>query len=198
MDVVGHMQALSRALVGGALAATVAAVAACGGGGGGGDTSPATPQGFKRSETKYFSFAHPTAWSFEVRKPQQQANAGELVAETIGPAGTAGQRPDVVVGATPDYHSGLDGLVQLNELTSKTQFVGRRVLSRKDAKVAGAKGAKLIEAEVPAQDGTLVRTFDLLSISGKRTAVSMFIAVAAADVDRTRVREILDSLQVRG
>jgi hypothetical protein len=43
-----------------------------------------------------------------------------------------------------------------------------------------------------------VRTFDLLSISGKRTAVSMFIAVAAADVDRTRVREILNSLQVRG
>jgi hypothetical protein len=195
MDVLGHMQALTRALVGGALAATVVAVAACGGGGG--DKPPATPQGFKRSETKYFSFAHPTDWSVEVRKPQQQNNPGELVAETIGPAGTAGQRPDVVVGATPDYHSGLDGLVQLNELTSKTQFVGRRVLSRKDAKVAGAKAAKLIEAEVPAQDGTLVRTFDLLSISDKQTAVSMFIAVAAADVSSARVHDILSSLQVR-
>jgi hypothetical protein len=196
MDAVGHMQALSRALVGGALAATIVAVAACGGGGG--DKAPATPQGFKRSQTKYFSFAHPSAWSLEVRKPQTQTNPGELVAETIGPAGSGGQRPDVVVGATPDYHSGLDGLVQVNELSSKTQFIGRRVLSRKDAKVAGAKAAKLIEAEVPARDGTKVRTFDLLSISDKRTAVSMFIAVAAADVDSARVREILDSLQVDG
>jgi hypothetical protein len=196
MDAVGHMQALSRALVGGALAATIVAVAACGGGGG--DKAPATPQGFKRSETKYFSFAHPAAWHLEVRRPQQQINAGELVAETIGPAGTAGQRPDVVVGATPDYHSGLDGLVQVSELSSKTQFVGRRVLSRKDAKVTGAKGARLIEAEVPAKDGTPVRTFDLLTISGKRTAVSMFIAVPKADIDSARVREILASLQVRG
>jgi hypothetical protein len=195
MDAVGHMQALSRALVGGALAAIVVAVAACGGGG---DKAPATPAGFKRGETKYFSFAHPSAWSFEVRKPQQQTNPGELVAETIGPAGTSGQRPDVVVGATPDYHSGLDGLVQVNELSSKTQFIGRRVLSRKDVKVAGAKDAKLIEAEVPTQDGGKVRTFDLLSISDKRTAVSMFVAVAAADVKRARVHDILDSLQVHG
>jgi hypothetical protein len=88
-------------------------------------------------------------------------------------------------------------MVELNELSSKTQFVGRRVLSRKDAKVAGANAARLIEAEVPSQDGTLIRTFDLLSISDKRTAVSMFIAVAAADVDSARVREILKSLQVR-
>jgi hypothetical protein len=190
------MQVLSRALLAGTLAMTVVAISACGGGGD--DKEPATPQGFKRSETKYFSFAHPAAWQVEVRKPQQQVNAGELVAETIGPAGTAGQRPDVVVGATPDYHSGLDGLVQVSELSSKTQFAGRRVISRKDAKVAGAKSARLIEAEVPAQDGTPVRTFDLLSISGNRTAVSMFIAVAAADVDSTRVREILASLRVLG
>ena len=189
------MQVLSRALLAGTLATTVVALSACGGGDD--DKAPATPQGFKRSETKYFSFAHPAAWEVEVRKPRQQLNAGELVAESVGPAGTAGQRPDVVVGVTPDYRSGLDGMVQLSELSSKTQFVGRRVLSRKDAKVAGAKAARLIEAEVPTQDGTLIRTFDLLSISDKRTAVSMFIAVAAADVDRSRVREILRSLQVR-
>jgi hypothetical protein len=189
------MQVLSRALLAGTLATTVVAISACGGGDA--DKAPATPQGFKRSETKYFSFAHPAAWQVEVRKPRKQLNAGELVAESIGPAGTAGQRPDVVVGVTPDYRSGLDGMVQLSELSSKTQFVGRRVLSRKDAKVAGANAARLIEAEVPAQDGTLIRTFDLLSISDKRTAVSMFIAVAAADVDRSRVREILRSLQVR-
>jgi hypothetical protein len=194
VDSIGHMQALSRALAGGALAATVVAVAACGGGSD--DKAPATPQGFKRSETKYFSFAHPTAWPVEVRKPQQQRNPGELVAEAIGPAGTAGQRPDVVVGATPDYHSGIDGLVQVNELSAKTQFAQRRVISRKPTKVAGAKAARLIEAEVPAKDGTPVRTFDLLSISDKRTAVSMFIAVPAADVSRARVREILSSLQV--
>ncbi len=179
----------------GTLVATVAALTACGGGG---EDKAATPDGFKRSETRYFSFAHPAAWQVEVRKPRSQASTNELVAETIGPAGTAGQRPDVVVGATPDYHSGIDGLVQVNELSSKTQFVGRRVLSNKKAEVAGAKAARLIEAEVPAQDGTKVRTFDLLSISDKRLAVSMFVAVAAADVDRSRVREILDSLQVRG
>lgn len=196
VDSVGDMQALSRALVGGALAAAVVAVAACGGGGDD-SNAPATPQGFRRSETRYFSFAHPSAWPVEVRKPQQQRNPGELIAEAIGPAGTAGQRPDVVVGATPDYHSGIDGLVQVNELSAKTQFAQRKVISRKATKVAGAKAARLIEAEVPAKDGTPVRTFDLLSISDKRTAVSMFIAVPAADVTRARVREILASLQVR-
>jgi hypothetical protein len=195
VDSVGHMQALSRALVGGALAATVVVVAACGGGGD--EKPPATPQGFTRSETKYFSFAHPRAWSVDVRRPEQQRNPGELVAETIGPAGTAGQRPDVVVGATPDYRSGIDGLVQVNELSARTQFAQRKVISRKATNVAGAKAARLIEAEVPAKDGTPVRTFDLLSISDKRTAVSMFIAVPAADVTRARVREILGSLQVR-
>jgi hypothetical protein len=190
------MQALSRALVGGALVVSIAAVAACGGGSDD-NKAPATPQGFTRSETRYFSFAHPSAWPVEVRKPSGQQSPGELLAEAIGPAGTGGQRPDVVVGATPDYHSGLDGLVQVNELSAKTRFARRKVLSRKDAKVAGAKSAKLIEAEVPARDGTPVRTFDLLTISGKRTAVSMFIAVPAADVGSARVREILDSLQVR-
>lgn len=187
------MQALSRALTGGALVAMIAALSACGGGG---DKSPATPKGFARAETRYFSFSRPAAWRVDVRKPEQQTTPGELVAETIGPAGTAGQRPDVVVGATPNYRSGIDGLVQVNELSSNTQFVQRRVLSRKDVDVAGAKDARLIQAEVPAKDGTPVRTFDLLAISGKQNAVSMFIAVPAADVERTRVHEILDSLEL--
>jgi hypothetical protein len=188
---VGVVQELRMTLLAGAVVAGLAA------GCGGGDERPATPQGFKRTETKYFAFAAPSGWRTEVRKPQQAQSPEELVAEAVGPAGTTGKQPDVVVGVTPRSGSSVDGLAQIQELDGKTRFPGWKVTARKDADVAGAKEGRLIEAQAPAEDGTPVRTFNLLAVSKDRTAVSMFVAVPAADVDRARVREILESLEIR-
>jgi hypothetical protein len=188
---VGVVQELRMTLLAGAVVAGLAA------GCGGGDERPATPQGFKRTETKYFAFAAPSGWRTEVRKPQQAQSPEELVAEAVGPAGTTGKQPDVVVGVTPRSGSSVDGLAQIQELDGKTRFPGWKVTARKDADVAGAKEGRLIEAQAPAEDGTPVRTFNLLAMSKDRTAVSMFVAVPAADVDRARVREILESLEIR-
>jgi hypothetical protein len=191
----GIVQDMTRSLCSAALTVgTLVALTACGGTG---DKAPATPAGFKVTQTKYFAFAHPAAWRTDVRKPRTQAFKDEMVAEAVGPAMTTGKRPDVVVGVTPDYQSGIDGLVTVNELSQKTRYADRRVLSRKDAHVAGAAKAKLIESEIPAPDGTPIRTFDLLAISDKKTAVNMFVAVPAADVDRARIHDILRTLRVR-
>jgi hypothetical protein len=189
---VGVVQELRMTLLAGAVVAAVA-VAGCGGG----EDRPATPQGFKRTETKYFAFAAPSGWRTEVRKPQQAQSPEELVAEAVGPAGTTGKQPDVVVGVTPRSGSSVEGLAQIQELDGKTRFPGWKVTARKDADVAGADEGRLIEAQAPAEDGTLVRTYNLLAMSKDRTAVSMFVAVPAADVDRARVHEILDSLEIR-
>ena len=187
-----------RKLISGGVALSLTtALAACGGGG---DAvkAPPTPAGFKVAQTKYFAFARPAAWPAVVRKPVNQVGPGELVADSLGPAGTTGKHPEVLVGATPNYNSGLDGLVVLNDESSRTRFPKRKVLSRKDVAVAGAAGkGKLIESSVPATDGTPLRMFDLLTISKKRTAVSMFIVVPEADVARMRVGEILKTLQVK-
>jgi hypothetical protein len=186
-----------RKLISGGVALSLAtALAACGGS----DEAkaPPTPAGFKVVQAKYFAFARPSAWPAVVRKPKNQLNAGELVADSLGPAGTTGKHPEVLVGATPNYNSGLKGLVVLNDESSRTRFPKRRVLSRKDVDVAGADGkGKLIESSVPATDGTPLRMFDLLTMSKKRTAVSMFIVVPEADVARMRVPEILKTLQVK-
>ena len=188
---VGVVQELRMTLLAGAVVAGLAA------GCGGGDERPATPQGFKRTETKYFAFAAPSGWRTEVRKPQQAQSPDELVAEAVGPAGTTGKQPDVVVGVTPRSGSSVDGLAQIQELDGTTRFPGWKVTARKDADVAGAKEGRLIEAQAPAEDGTPVRTFNLLAMSKDRTAVTMFVAVPAADVDRARVHEILESLEIR-
>jgi hypothetical protein len=189
---VGVVQELRMTLLAGALAVTLATV-----GCGGGEERPATPEGFKRTETKYFAFAAPAGWRTEVRKPEQPQSPEEVVAEAIGPAGTTGKQPDVVVGVTPRSAANAEGLAQIQELDGKTRFPGWRVTARKDADVAGAEEGRLIEAQAPAEDGTPVRTFNLVAVSKERTAVSMFVAVPAADVDRARVREILHSLEVR-
>lgn len=189
---------MRKLISGGVALSLTTALAACGGGGGGEVKAPPVPAGFKVTQTKFFSFAHPTAWQAEVRTPRTQVSAGELVADALGPAGTTGKHPEVLVGATPGYRSGLDGLVVVNDESSRTRFPNRKVLSRRDVDVAGAAGkGKLIEAMVPATDGTPLRTFDLLSISKQGTAVSMFVVVPDADVSRARVRDIIKTLRVK-
>jgi hypothetical protein len=171
-------------------------VAACGGSSEKPAKAPPLPAGFKATGTKYFSFGHPSAWSAEVRRPRTQVSFGEVVADALGPAGTTGKHPEVLVGATPKYRSGLGGLLVVNDTSSRARFPQRKVISRRDVKVAGAGTGKLIESSIPATDGTPLRTFDLLTVSRKGTAVSMFAVAPEADVDAARIREILRTLRV--
>ena len=182
--------------MGGVALSLATALAACGGGADKPAAQAQVPAGFQRTQTRYFSFARPPGWDVQVRKPRAQVNAGELVADSLGPAGTRGKHPEVVVGATPNYRSGLGGLVVVNDTASHTRFPDRKVLSTKDVQVPGAGKGKLIESSVPATDGTPLRTFELLTLSKKGTAVSMFVVAPEADVDSARVREIIKTLQV--
>jgi len=141
-----------RPIAGGVALWLATALAACGGGGGKPAATAQVPAGFQRTETKYFSFAHPPGWDAQVRKPRTQISPGELVADALGPAGTRGKHPEVLVGATPGYRSGLGGLLVLNDTAARTRFPDRTVLSTKDVEVAGAGKGKLIESRVPATD----------------------------------------------
>jgi hypothetical protein len=177
----------------------LAMLAGCGGDGSS-DSGGAPPAGLKRTHTQYFSFAHPPGWSVSSR-PASTGEKGETVTEAIGPRGTASLPPDVLVGATPHYGSGLSGALQVNELDANVRYPDRRVVSKKDLDVPGAAGAKLIESEVsnePATGGpaTPVRLFDVVAVSKKGTAVNMFIRVPSADVERARVRDIIGSLEL--
>lgn len=166
---------------------------------GGASSKPDVPAGFRLAQGPYFAFAHPPAWSIQTRAART-GYPGEKVTEVVGPPGTDGQRPDVLVGATPHYRSGLGGLVEINQLDADTRFPGRRVIRRSDVDVPGAKGARLTEYEVQGKPtagntaGTVFRMFDLVALSKHDTAVNMFIAVPAVDVQRARVHDILGSL----
>jgi len=156
------------------------------------------PGGWKVSATPFYSYAHPPDWTVEERP---SSVPGELVSEARGPAVTPELPPDVIVAATPDYKSGLDGLLLVNSTDAEVRYRGRKILMEEKPAVPGAIGARLIEADVQNKgpDGTItpVRQFDLVALSKAGTAVSLFVQVPADQAESSRVREIVKTLEIR-
>ena len=157
------------------------------------------PDGWKVSATPFYTYAHPADWTVEER-PSGGA-PGEVVREARGPAVTPQLPPDVIVAATPDYKSGLEGLLLVNKTDAEVRYRGRKILKEEKPAVPGAVGARLIEADVQNKgpDGTItpVRQFDLVALSTSGTAVSLFVQVPADQAESSRVEEIVTSLEVR-
>jgi hypothetical protein len=186
----------------GVMALALAAMTLLAGCGGGSDAEePSAPEGWKVTESEFFSFSHPSDWSVRTR-PAPTGTEGETVTQVTAPRSGGDPLAVIVVGATPKFTSGFDGAVELNESNALVRFPGRKKIGERDLDVPGAKDAKLVESEVPA--GTTagaprapVRIFDVIAMSEEDTAVNMAAQVLAADVDRSRVRDVLDSLRLR-
>jgi len=196
------------------LAALLAAtLTACGGdetepGASGGAAMPTTPvkrsgpvpDGWTIKATRYFSFAHPADWTV-TQDAVPGDTPGEVVFEVRGRETTPGLPPDVIVGATPRYTSGLEGLLTVNDADAQVRFRDRRVIKEEKPDVPGAIGARLIEADTPnkAPDGAVstVRQFDLVALSESNTAVNLFVQVPAGEAESSRVREVVKTLEVR-
>lgn len=160
----------------------------------------AVPGGWKVSATRHFSYAHPADWTVEVR-PSKSGTPGEMVSEARGPAVTPGLPPDVVVAATPGYKSGLEGLLAINTADAEVRYRDRKVIKEGRPDVPGAIGARLIEGDVQNKgpDGTMttVRQFDLVALSKAGTAVSLFVQVPGDQAESSRVRDIVETLEIR-
>lgn len=193
------------------LAAAAVLIVGCGG-----DDSPAeapaasapgalersgpVPEGWKVTATKHFSYAHPADWKVDIRG-SKAGTPGDVVAEVSGPETTPGLPPDVVVTATPDYASGLEGLLIANKSFSDLRFKGRKILEETRPEIPGAVGGRLIEADYPntGPDGTVttIRQYDLVALSKQDTSVGMFVRVPADQAESSRVREIVKTLEIR-
>lgn len=158
------------------------------------------PDGWKVTATKHFSYAHPPDWKVDIRG-SKAGTPGDVVAEVSGPDVTPGLPPDVVVTATPDYQSGLEGLLIANTSFSELRFKDRKILKEERPEIPGAVGGRLIEADVEntAPDGTVttIRQFDLVALSERKTSVGMFVRVPADQAESSRVREIVKTLEIR-
>ena len=163
--------------------------------------APAAPEGWRVNESKWFAFSHPPDWTARTR-PAQTGNPGETVTELTAPRSGSEPLAVVVVGATPKYGSGFRGLLEANESNALVRFSGARVVDERDLDLPGAKDAKLIERELAPGSGAgaptvPLRIFDVVALSEDDTAVNMAAQVKAADVDRSRVKQVLDSLRLR-
>jgi hypothetical protein len=171
------------------LAAAVAA-------GCGGDDAPEVPDGFARVQRPAFAIAHPEGWQVRDRPSQ---SGDEQVTEMLAAGSPAGVQ--VLVGATPRFSGGFDGLIELNDADTRLRLPQRREVARSEPEVAGAQRARLVEWELPAgAPGAApvpTRAFDLVALSEDGTAVNVFARVPAAEVDRSRVRDVLGSLALR-
>ena len=177
-------------------------VTGCGGDGGRAPAPKPDPPapGLKLVGTAQFSVAVPSGWRVQTRDAKT-ARPGDKVAEAIGPEGTDGLPPQLVVGATRGYGPGHREQVDVAGIANAQRWPDLRVVSTREVAVKGAAQATLIESEIrnraPNRPPTRVRIFDLLALSKDRMAVGLFIRVPAADVDGVRVRDILASLEMR-
>ncbi len=185
----------------GVVAAALAAMVLGGCGSDGDEQATKTPDGWRVSESRWFAFAHPADWTARTR-PARTGNPGETVTEVTAPRSGGEPLAVVVVGATPKYGSGFQGLLDANESNALVRFPNPKVVGERELDVPGAKEAKLIEREIPSGGGAgaprvALRVFDLVALSEDDTAVNMAAQVKATDVDRSRVRQVLDSLRLR-
>lgn len=176
-------------LSGALMALAALALAGCGG---------SHPKGFATAETRYFSFSRPQGRTVQIVRPAQPSRPGEIVARSLGAAGTHRLKPLIAVDATPGWTIDFDGLVTARALDDGLSYGARyRELGRTSPRVRGAVGARLIKGEAPGRDGAPVRTFDLIALSKGQVAVHMIVEVPRADMRRVPVQDILDSLALR-
>lgn len=181
------------------LAALAAAVLATGcGGDDEAEGKTAVPSGWKAVEQPRFAFSVPRAWSVETR--ESTASPGEQVTEVTAPGTPAGVQ--VVVGATPGFGTGFDRLIAVNDGDTRLRLPKRKLVSQESVEVAGAKDARLtildLPAGAPGAGAVPTRAFDLIALSEKGTAVNLFARVPVSEAERMQVRQVVDSLRLRG
>ncbi len=185
----GRVQAMmARAAV--VMAATMM-LAACGGGGGGGASAP-TPDGFHRTQTADFSLALPPQWQADTLKAD-----GANFIEARAP-GSDVNRPQLRIAADRNYQADINGAVKLAEGEIPVRRPGATRVVSKPIDVRGAADARRVEWTVPAGGGLdAARIVTVLALSSKRTLVNLSLGVAQSDADKTRIDDIVRSLEVK-
>jgi hypothetical protein len=158
-------------------------LAACGSESGGG--SAAVPSGFERLDGPGYTLAHPAGW-----QPLNAANSRGAQ----GPKGTGGLAPQAVVGRGR-ITAPLDLSVQGLEADNRVRRAGYKIVREGAYHVAGATGARLLEA-VYRVGATPVRTIDLLVQTKQGVAYDLFLRAPEADFDRVGMRKVLSSFRL--
>jgi hypothetical protein len=157
-------------------------VAGCGGE----SAAPASvPQGFKRLDGPGYTLAYPAGW-------QALDTAGSRGAQ--GPKGTGGLAPQAVVGrgrVTAPLPLSVQGL----EADNRVRRAGYRIVREASYHVAGAAGARLVEATYRV-GATPVRTIDVLVQTKAGVAFDLFLRAPAADFDRAGLRQVLPTFRL--
>src|SRR5262249_26673747 len=157
-------------------------VAACGSES---DAGPATvPDGFKRLDGPGYTFAYPASWqTLDVagsRMAQGPKGTGGLAAQAAGGRGPVTAPPNLPV----------DGLKADNRVRREAY----KVVRDEPYKLAGAKGAHLVEATY--RDGTTpVRTIDVLVQTKAGQAFDFFLRAPEADFDKAGLRKVLPTFR---
>jgi len=164
-----------------------------------GEGSGAVPEGWRVSERPLFSVASPPGWTVETRP--SRASSSEPVLEAVGEPGTAGLRPQMVVGSGR-WGLGFEALVGSNEAATRVDTPGARRVRRERLDVPGAKSALLNVYELanraPGQptDGVRVRMYELVALSDDGVAVNLFLRLPAADVERVGPQRLIETLRL--
>jgi hypothetical protein len=173
-----------------ALGALVLMLAACGSDAGGSSGAAGVPQGFKRLDGPGYSLAYPDSW-------QPLEATGTQGAQ--GPKGTGGLAPQAAVGRGK-VTAPLSLTVQGLKADNRVRRAGYEVVRDAPYDLAGAKGARLVEAtynEVTGSSTTPVRTIDVLAQTSDGVAFDLFLRAPQADFDRSGLRTVLSSFRLR-
>lgn len=148
--------------------------------------SAAVPGGFQRLDGPGYTLAHPAGW-----QPLNTADSHGAQ----GPKGTGGLAPQAVVGHGR-ITAPLDLSVQGLEADNRVRRAGYRVVHQAPYHVAGATGARLVEATYRV-GATPVRTIDLLVQTKRGVAYDLFLRAPEADFDRVGLRKVLSTFRLK-
>jgi hypothetical protein len=176
----------------GLLSVLAVAAAGCGGSGGGGPApAPKLLAGFARYDASGVSFAHPSAWTFEKDK------SGLI--DFYGARGTGGFPPQVGIGIQAARNS-LADTVRLHKGMQKVVYLKYRVTGEHNVTLAGATGARRIDAEYelkqPGKPAAMVREVNLLVLTSDKRQLDFFVRAPAADYGAQPMDAILGSLHI--
>jgi hypothetical protein len=172
---------------------------ALGAGCGGGEAAPpaAVPEGFRELRGADWTLAHPAGWSVS---PRRAGSGGGTVSEVLGPPGSAGLPPQVVVGRSQRAPGDLDAAALELKTDNRVRRSRWTVLSEQPVEIAGARAARLIEArylEVAGESTEPVRTVDLLVRTPEGAQLDLLVRAPEDDFDRSGLRTVLQTFRVR-
>jgi hypothetical protein len=145
----------------------------------------AAPRGYTRLDGPGYTLAYPAGW-------QRLDTAGGRGAQ--GPKGTGGLAPQAVVGrgkVTAPLPESVHGL----EADNRVRRAGYAVVRETPYEVAGAAGARLLEATYRV-GATPVRTIDVLVQTRAGVAYDVFLRAPDADFDRAGLRKVLATFRL--